>query len=377
MQQPGKTDRVYTATKLAAIIDAVVAGGASEAEALAGVGVSPGELLSPDTRVSLQQVLTVCGNAIRLSRDQSLAFRAGVSMHVSAYGMYGFAILSSADFRKTMSFCERYHLLATPLVTLIFREDKGVGVWSIDPIVPTPVNDPLYRFIVEMQMGVILSLMRDVMGASFSPAEVALAYARPDDFGPEELLGKCKTTFNRPVNQFIFDAIWLDGSAELGNRTTYALVESLCDRLIAEMSELAGVAGKVRALLLQDVGRQPSLTAVAGRLKVSERTLRRQLAQQRVSFRFLLDELRAQLAVKYLRETSMNNDDVAVAVGFRDPANFRHAFRRWTGRSPTAFRRAAPSDNAVVEDGTIAKAAGGSRQQRGEPVPPRPRSRFH
>jgi AraC-like DNA-binding protein len=342
LQKPGKSDRVYTQTKLAAIIDTVVAGGVSPAHALAGVGVSPAELLSPHTRVSVQQVLIACGNAIRLSPDPSLAFRVGASMHVSSFGMYGFAILSSADFRKTMSFCERYHVLATPLVMLTFREERGVGIWSIDPIVHTPVNDPLYRFIVEMQVGIIFSLMRDVMGASFSPKEVALAYSRPDDFGPAKQFGKCTIIFNGPVNEFIFDATWLDASAELGNRTTYALVESLCDGLVAEMSKLAGVAGKVRGLLLQDVGRQPSLTAVAGRLKISERTLRRQLARQGVSFRGLLDELRAQLAVRYLRETSMNNDDIADAIGFRDPATFRHAFRRWTGRSPSVFRRAPP-----------------------------------
>jgi hypothetical protein len=131
LQKPGKSDRVYTPTKLAAIIDAVVAGGVSPTHALAGVGVSQAELLSPHTRVSVQQVLIACGNAIRLSRDPSLAFRAGASMHVSSFGMYGFAILSSADFRKTMSFCERYHVLATPLVMLRFREEHGLGIWSI------------------------------------------------------------------------------------------------------------------------------------------------------------------------------------------------------------------------------------------------------
>jgi AraC-like DNA-binding protein len=339
LHKPGNSDRVYAPTKLAAIIDTVVAEGVSPTDALAGVGVSPAELLSPHTRVSVQQVLIACGNAIRLSQDPSLAFRAGASMHVASFGMYGFAILSSADFRKTMSFCERYHVLATPLVTLKFREAHGVGIWSIDPIVHTPVNDPLYRFIVEMQTGVILSLMRDVMGASFSPKGVALAYSRQDDFGPARQFGRSKIIFDGPVNEFMFDATWLDASAELGNRTTYALVESLCDDLVAEMSALAGIAGKVRALLLQEVGRQPSLTGVAGRLKLSERTLRRQLAQQGVSFRGLLGELRAQLAVRYLRETSMNNDDIAVAIGFRDPASFRHAFRRWTGRSPSIFRR--------------------------------------
>jgi hypothetical protein len=111
--------------------------------------VSQAELLSPHTRVSVQQVIA-CGNAIRLSRDPSLAFRAGASTHVSSFGMYGFAILSSADFRKTMSFCERYHVLATPLVMLRFREEHGLGIWSIDLIADAPVNDPLYRFIVEM-----------------------------------------------------------------------------------------------------------------------------------------------------------------------------------------------------------------------------------
>jgi AraC-like DNA-binding protein len=340
LQKPGRSDRVYTATKLAAVIDTVVAGGASPAQALAGVRVSAAELHSPKTRVSLQQVLIACSNAIRLSRHSSLAFRAGASMHVSSFGMYGFAILSSADFRKTMSFCERYHVLSTPLVTLAFREEHGVGVWSVDPIVQTPVNDPLYRFIVEMQIGIILSLMRDVMGASFSPKEVALAFSRPDDFGLTEHFKECKIVFGRPVNEFIFDATWLNASARLGNRTTYALVESLCDRLVMEMSELTGVAGRVRALLLQDLGRRPSLTAVAGRLQISERTLRRRLAQQGVSFRSLLDELRTQLAVRYLRETSMNHEDISDAIGFRDPANFRHAFQRWTGRSPSAFRRA-------------------------------------
>jgi hypothetical protein len=56
--------------------------------------------------------------------------------------------------------------------------------------------------------------------------------------------------FGQPVNEFIFDARWLNASAKLGDRTTYALVESLCDRLIAEMSQLTGVAGEVRAGLL-------------------------------------------------------------------------------------------------------------------------------
>jgi hypothetical protein len=73
--------------------------------------------------------------------------------------------------------------------------------------------------------------MRDVIGASPSSKEVALAYSRQDDSGPAKRFGKCKIIFNGSVKEFTFDATWLDTSAELGNSTTYALVESLATRL--------------------------------------------------------------------------------------------------------------------------------------------------
>jgi len=52
----------------------------------------------------------------------------------------------------------------------------------------------------------------------------------------------------------------------------------------------------------------------------------------------LLDELRMQIALKYLRTTRLANEDIALALGFSDAANFRRAFRRWTNKSPSEIR---------------------------------------
>ena len=144
---------MYHPTKLAAIVDMLVADGVELTEALAGVGVSGNELHSPDMLVSVEQVMAGWRNAIRLSSDPRLAFRVGLSMHVSVYGMYGYAILCSADFRKTMDFCVKYHVLATPLVALSFAEQDQSAIWTIDPIIQSSLDDRLYRFIVEMQLG--------------------------------------------------------------------------------------------------------------------------------------------------------------------------------------------------------------------------------
>ena len=91
------------------------------AEALKGTHISATELYSPTMRVSVNQVIQVIRNAARQSKDPHFAYHTGLKTHVSLYGMYGFAILSSMNFRETMRFAEKYHLLATPLVRLQIR----------------------------------------------------------------------------------------------------------------------------------------------------------------------------------------------------------------------------------------------------------------
>jgi transcriptional regulator GlxA family with amidase domain len=75
-----------------------------------------------------------------------------------------------------------------------------------------------------------------------------------------------------------------------------------------------------------------TLAAIAKLLEVSDRSLRRQLRKQGISFRGLLDEIRMQIALKYLRTTRLANEDIALALGFR------RAFRRWTNKSPSEIR---------------------------------------
>ena len=138
--------------------------------------------------------------------------------------------------------------------------------------------------------------------------------------------------------QLIFKSTWLDRGASLGNKTTFPTIVALCDDLLDDLKLRMGIAGKIRALLLRDIANPPTFAAVARVLRVNERSLRRQLRQQGFSFRGLLDELRTQIALKYLRTTNLVNEDIAVALGFSDAANFRRAFHRWTNKVPSEIR---------------------------------------
>jgi AraC-like DNA-binding protein len=338
MPPVGIADRVYESTKLAAVFDMLASQGCPADAVLRDANIALQDVHSPRARISLLQLMTVCQNAIRLSADRHLPYRIGASIHISTYGMYGYAILCCPDFRKAMDFATRYHTLATPLASIDFSEDREYARWLIEPNLHAMGDSALYRFVTEMQIGIHISLMRDIMGPTFAPFEIELKYPHGVDFDlPLDHVG-CPIHFDRPVNQIVFQSRWLDQVAGLGNKTTYPTIVALCDDLLEDLKLRIGIAGKIRAILLRDIANPPTFEAAARLLGVSDRSLRRQLAQQGFSFRGLRDELRTQIALKYLRSTSLANEDIALALGFSDAANFRRAFYRWTNKAPSEIR---------------------------------------
>jgi AraC-like DNA-binding protein len=334
----GLNERIYESTKLAALFDMLVEQDCPADEILRDVDLTVDEVHSPKSRISLAELMTACKNAIRLSNDPHLPYRIGTSIHISTYGMYGFAILCCPEFRKAMAFAELYHALAAPLATIEFTEKPGSASWIIEPNARAVTDPQVYRFITEMQIGIHISLMRDIMGPAFTPEHISVAYPEAHDFGlPADQIG-CPVSFASRTNQITFRSEWLEQTANLGNKTTYPAVVALCDDLLIELKSRIGVAGEIRALLLRDIANAPTLAAIAKLLEISDRSLRRQLGEQGISFRGLRDELRMQIALKYLRTTALANEDIALALGFSDAANFRRAFRRWTNKSPSEIR---------------------------------------
>ena len=337
---PSPSEKVYPVIKIALVLDALAAEGMPIDDALKQMRFSKDAIASSTTRVSLNQVIDCYDYAASRVRDPYFAYRAGMRAHLSAYGMYGFAILSSMNYRQTMQFAVNYHLLATPLTVIQFSENDGCGIWQLNPISNTRVDARLYKFIVEMQFGIILSLHRDIMGPSFSAREFQVTYPQTNDAEEYRAAFGAPVSFGHSANRLSFDAGWLDGTPRLGNEITYSTLVNLCNGQIEEFQLHRGLAGKIRQNLMLNLMRPMNLEHVAKTLDMSARSLRRKLREENSSFRQLVDELRRDLALRYLRDTDLTVEDIAEAVGFSDVANFRHAFRRWTNATPQEFRSA-------------------------------------
>jgi AraC-like DNA-binding protein len=330
--------KVYPVVKISMIVRCLGEEGIAADRALAGTGVSEAALSSPQTRVSITQVIECYRNAMQLSQDPWFAYHTGLRFHLSTYGLYGFAMLSSPCFRETVGFLVRYHALATPLADIAFSEHDGRALWTIDPRAHPLVDLDLYRFLVELHWGVMISLHRDFMGGAFAAREATVAYAAPVDAADYPKVFGFPVRPGEAANTLAFDSSWLDRPAELGNPLVYPTIVALCDALLEELERREGLAGQVRRALLARGSRPASADEIAAELKLSPRTLRRRLQEEETSFREVLDELRAEMAIKYIRETDFSVDEIAAVLGFSEPAAFRHAFRRWTHAAPSRFR---------------------------------------
>ena len=116
--------------------------------------------------------------------------------------------------------------------------------------------------------------------------------------------------------------------------------------LIAKLTTHGHFVDDVRMLIISRPGFFPGIDYVAEKLGLSDRTLRRRLKEEGSTYRKILDEIRFELAREYLADTQLPIDEIAVLLGYTEPGNFCHAFRRWGGQSPRSWRQ-----NALAHTG--------------------------
>ena len=329
---------VYPAYKLAMLSSVLSEHGAPTSALLKGTGLSENEITSLTTRISQRQLITAYHNAQRLSRIPYIGLIAGSRLRVTDYGIYGYGLISSANLREALEFSIQYHEMAAPTVrmSLWVEDSPGLAIFGLEDRLHV---DEIYRFNLELQFGLVFSLFKEMVGEDFLFEEIYAAMPRPDHAEEYARLFHCPVQFERERNEMRFSVAWLERPLIRANPITAELAKEICNRILLEMSIKQGVAEQVGRILLQSIGTSSDVDSVARSLHMSSRTLNRKLAQQGTSFHKILVGVRRELAVKFLRNTNLSLDEIAFRLGFSEAANFRRAFKKWTGRTASSYRQ--------------------------------------
>jgi AraC-like DNA-binding protein len=152
----------------------------------------------------------------------------------------------------------------------------------------------------------------------------------------------CPVRFGREHNEVRLPASVLELPSAGADHNLARVLEDHARHLLAQLPDEDPFLQAARRELLEQIDTgAPSAVTLAHALRLSERTLRRRLDAEGTSYNALLDELRHDLARKYVTQTREGFEAVAERLAFADASTFFRAFKRWTGMTPAQFRERA------------------------------------
>ena len=297
------------------------------------------KLEDPNIRVPEAATETAWRLAATLTSDEALGIHLAESLPRGALDLIEYALRSSRSLEKGLDRLARYGRLVSDRVAARTHHHEQ----SILFLVHDTGTTPLYPARAEFALAVALKLARDCTGADITPLHVCFAHPAPDDTSEHRRSFHARVQFGAGSSSMrLGPADAARPMREADDALAAIIRRRLEDALGARDRSSAGsMSARVGRLLVEDLGQSAlTLDAVAKTLAVSRRTLTRRLADERTSFRQILDEVRGDFARALLQDRSLNIGDIAFFLQYSEPTAFHRSFRRWTGQTPQEFREA-------------------------------------
>lgn len=285
--------------------------------------------------VPLDVVARLLTQASRETHCPHFGLQLGQQLETSLLGPIAFLMMHSTDVQSALQYLLRFLHLRARGITISLDSQAGRAQFRLDsPVLMLEGGDQ----IEDLGLANYLGFMRIACGKTWTPKRVLLRHAPPRDPSPwHELFGR-HVRFGQSLTAMQFPAIELKKPMH----TADAGIGDTLRRYVLqiEAEHRGDIVAQVRHLLptLLPTGKC-SIDRVAELFGMHRRTLHRRLATESLTFEQLLDDIRRDTATRLLANPSLSMHQAAAQLGYHDLSAFSRAFRRWTGKSPTDWRR--------------------------------------
>jgi AraC-like DNA-binding protein len=311
-------------------------------------GLDPAHL-DPSALIDQELELRINVAIAERLRDPLAGLSAGAQLGLGTYGPFTLLLLTSADAAASMHTAIRFQQLSFLFGQLGFEPGRQQSALTLMPAALPP---PAHRFRVDLEVAGSWKLACDINRAAQAdavPCAIEMPYPRPAEAAAYERVFGCAVGWDAPAARLVWDNASLHRRFATADPGVHALLRAQCERQIMalETSDSA-LAPRVRAHIAAHISALPGAADTASALGLSERSLRRKLQAEGANYRSLLEQVRLEKSRELLADARLPVEKIAQRLGYSEPAAFIHAFKRWTGASPAAFRRAATGRSVPV-----------------------------
>ena len=306
-----------------------------DADALAEhCGIDAAALRQPDLPVAAMAVVSLFESAASATGREDFGILLATRQNLSVLGPLWMTMRSARSVRDALQVLAEFFVVHTngALVGLQMLDDGGACVsYSLAAGV-----SPRDRQTVELGLALLCHELRGHLGAGWSPRAVQFCHDRPASLASHARCFGRGLSFNQDRNALWLDAACLATPLTGAGQPSHARLRQL---LVGRRDNAQAVAAKVENTMRELMPFAPcTRDGVARLVNLSERTLQRRLAEAGTTFQALRDRVRADIALKYLRQSSLQAAQVAEILGYSEAAAFTRAFKRQHGLTPSQAR---------------------------------------
>lgn len=309
--------------------------GLDVADVLATAGLSPDLLDDPESLIEYAELQRLLVASEKLTKCDYIGLLAGRSNRLADYGLAGRAALCAPTAGEALHTFARHFNLHSSATTVSILTSGGVArlVYAISVGGLTDTR--------QLQLGAVAAaynILRELCGKQWMPTVLTFATRAPTNLRPLHHLFHAPLRFDSSESAVVFELHWLDQPLAPVDPALRRQVKAEVDARQAAIE--ADFAAEVRRILRkQIVGGNTGMDETSALLGMHRRTLDRHLHRHGLRYGELCESVQEDMARQLLRDTQMQVQQIAEALQFSTAANFATAFRRWTGVTPTEYRR--------------------------------------
>jgi AraC-like DNA-binding protein len=271
--------------------------------------------------------------------DEAFGLHFGSRSNPKKLGCLAYAVMNSPTVAAAFETARRYIHLHNEAAQLTFAEDQGIAYWRYT-LEKLPLEGS--RQFIDYGMAAALNVVRAMVGSAWSPREVHFAHQPGKSIAAYQEVFRSPVLFAHSTNAFVMDAEFCRQPIPAADPNLFRILTGYLDDVLSRMPKQDDFVGPVRAAigqLMKDGG--VKLSSAAKMMALSPRTLQRQLKQRGLSFAELVEDTRRALATEYLKDRENTLTEIAFLLGYSEVSAFNRAFKRWTGKTPSDYRRRA------------------------------------
>lgn len=320
-----------------AVAHTLVRAGASLDDLLAHVPLDPRCLYDPDARIALAELGRLAEVGVGLSGDPAFGLHVVEQPAHGSMGVLSHLMSHARTVRSALATATEYADLVIDGLRLPTYDDADDFV--VRSVIPksTPLFD---RALTEMVMVGMVRLIEEFMGSRVTPRHVTFEHEAPPYYEEYQRLFGKNVQFGQRQATIAFERELADRPCIHEHSELFSLLQAEAERELAKIRGGASPVQRLRRYLLTVPHPQtPDMSEAARNLAMSERSLRRHLAAEGTSYRDLVQLQLKNSALQKLRDPDRSIKEIASSLGFVNAAAFSSAFKRWTGMTPSEYRR--------------------------------------